>query len=390
MRKTKVQNIGVFLSGGQNWIGGINYTESILYGISLLPSTVRLKYRIYLFIDASQSSLMSRFARYVDEICIISAFQYKVLRLISELQFIKLPLYKCLKCLRNIDFLYPFPYKVHGMATVGWIPDFQYQKYPKYFDQTVIMRMRTAHQKVSERAPALIFSSQDALQDFNIFFPNEYIRTYVYHFVSTIHLFLPNHDLPELFSKLLEKYNLPERYFIVSNQFWQHKNHRIVFKAMHYLAEQGGNVSVVFTGLTEDHRNLEYFEKLIDEEVSVDIKSDCFILGLIPRQDQTVLFANALAVIQPSLFEGWSTIVEDAKLLEKHIILSEIPVHLEQFPNNVTYFSPEDEVSLANAMASLWHDSANSWSYDMHHIQDKHVKAAEKFLRIVDVELQEN
>jgi len=39
---------------------------------------------------------------------------------------------------------------------------------------------------------------------------------------------------------------------------------------------------------------------------------------------------NAQAVIQPSFFEGWSTVVEDAKSLNQHIIVSDLEVHKEQ------------------------------------------------------------
>jgi hypothetical protein len=53
------------------------------------------------------------------------------------------------------------------------------------------------------------------------------------------------------------------------------------------------------------------------------------------------------AVLQPSLFEGWSTVVEDVKAMGRPLFLSDIPVHLEQAPS-ATFFkagSPEDLAS---------------------------------------------
>lgn len=44
------------------------------------------------------------------------------------------------------------------------------------------------------------------------------------------------------------------------------------------------------------------------------------------------LMKHAIAIINPSLFEGGSTTVEEAKSLLKVIILSGIPVHREQNP----------------------------------------------------------
>jgi hypothetical protein len=61
---------------------------------------------------------------------------------------------------------------------------------------------------------------------------------------------------------------------------------------------------------------------------------------------------NSLAIIQPSLFEGWSTVVEDAKALNKWILLSDIAVHREQIKENVDFFNPKKPIELALIMQS--------------------------------------
>jgi hypothetical protein len=68
--------------------------------------------------------------------------------------------------------------------------------------------------------------------------------------------------------------------------------------------------------------------------------------------DQLALIKYSIAAIQPSLFEGWNTTVEDCKTIGKHIILSNLPVHVEQIDKNVTFFDPLDENSLAGVLLS--------------------------------------
>ncbi|MEZ4901449.1 MAG: hypothetical protein R2822_06650 [Spirosomataceae bacterium] len=63
---------------------------------------------------------------------------------------------------------------------------------------------------------------------------------------------------------------------------------------------------------------------------------------MIPRAHQLGLMKHALAVIQPSKFEGWSTVVEDAKSLQKQILLSRIPVHVEQMGDRAYYFEADE------------------------------------------------
>ena len=83
---------------------------------------------------------------------------------------------------------------------------------------------------------------------------------------------------------------------------------------------------------------------------TLGIHDNCRVLGLIPKRNQMALLKEATAVIQPSLFEGWSTIVEEARLLNKRRIVSDIIVHREQAWDDVIFFDPHEARSLADAM----------------------------------------
>jgi hypothetical protein len=64
---------------------------------------------------------------------------------------------------------------------------------------------------------------------------------------------------------------------------------------------------------------------------------------------------HAQAIIQPSLFEGWSTVVEDAKAMNQTIILSDLRVHKEQTDDYEPklFFNPNNENDLVEKMLSL-------------------------------------
>src|SRR5690606_26082660 len=59
---------------------------------------------------------------------------------------------------------------------------------------------------------------------------------------------------------------------------------------------------------------------------------------------------HSVAVINPSLFEGWSSTVEEAKALGKSVILSNIPAHVEQNPHKGIFFDPKNPYELAERM----------------------------------------
>ena len=66
------------------------------------------------------------------------------------------------------------------------------------------------------------------------------------------------------------------------------------------------------------------------------------------------LLYNADIIINPSFFEGWSTVVEEAKILDKKILLSNIDVHIEQNPKKGIYFDPYNPKDLANSIQKIY------------------------------------
>jgi glycosyltransferase involved in cell wall biosynthesis len=140
---------------------------------------------------------------------------------------------------------------------------------------------------------------------------------------------------------------------------------------------------VIFSGKTEDYRNPSYFPSILDFIDKNNLQSFIKILGLIPRENQLSLLKNSLAVIQPSKFEGWSTIIEDSKTLSHQIICSKLPVHIEQLGNNGFYFEPDSVDELASIMKSFLDGSVKEkiikYSYE------ERVKSfAQTFVEILD------
>jgi glycosyltransferase involved in cell wall biosynthesis len=91
---------------------------------------------------------------------------------------------------------------------------------------------------------------------------------------------------------------------------------------------------------------------LAKDEIAEQVR----LLGLIPRHDQVRMMRRAIAIIQPSLFEGWSTVVEDARALGRPTLLSDIPVHREQNPPGARFFAPSSPEALADLLAEAWKD----------------------------------
>ena len=121
----------------------------------------------------------------------------------------------------------------------------------------------------------------------------------------------------------------------------------LVLQALQLLKQGGVTIHVAFSGKELDFRNQDYVQKIKEYVTKNKLEEQVHFLGFLDRKVQLCLMKHARAIVQPSLFEGWSTVVEDAKSLNAYLLLSNLPVHKEQCSKNVTFFDPKEPESLA-------------------------------------------
>jgi glycosyltransferase involved in cell wall biosynthesis len=240
-----------------------------------------------------------------------------------------------------------------------WIPDFQ-EHYLKDFFKPGEGEARIRKQKeLADSGNHIVFSSKDAENDFQKFFHENNCTTHKVNFA----VFHPDFSSLKILD-LLVKYGIDQPYYIAPNQFWRHKNQICILEALRILSDQDKAPLVVFTGKEHDHRSSGYFEGLVEFVEQHSLKDNVRFLGFIDRGDQLCLMKHALAVIQPSLFEGWSTVVEDAKAMNQRVIASDLKVHHEQLGNQAAYFDPSNPQELADILSQSDYPVEVNFNYD--------------------------
>jgi glycosyltransferase involved in cell wall biosynthesis len=161
-------------------------------------------------------------------------------------------------------------------------------------------------------------------------------------------------ELPES-ADIFTRYELHRPYFIVSNQFWKHKDHTTLFRAFAQVANNFPLLELVCTGSTDDYRDPTYFHSLMALLDDAQLRGRVHILGMIPKRDQISLLKNALALVQPTLFEGGpgGGAVFDALSLGVPCIVSDIPVNRELDGEGVQFFQANDPKSLSEKLAEF-------------------------------------
>ncbi|WGS22861.1 MULTISPECIES: glycosyltransferase family 1 protein [unclassified Bradyrhizobium] len=235
------------------------------------------------------------------------------------------------------------------IPAVAWIPDLQHRSLPKLFPMVARWRREFGFRMQIASGRTIMLSSESALRDFRAYYPRARNSVSVVRFATQ-----PPAALLEMQpSKVIAAYGLPEKYFYLPNQFYRHKNHRVVVDALTILKGRGTDVVVCASGSTEDRREPGYYE-LIDSEVRQrGLEAHFRHVGIIPLPHVYALLRASAAMINPSRFEGWSTTVEEAKSFGVPMILSDIEVHREQTRGTARYFGVDDPVALADHLMQV-------------------------------------
>lgn len=271
------------------------------------------------------------------------------------------------------------------LIKIGWIPDFQHIHLPEMFDPGLLAYRNKTYMELAEKSDAVILSSLDAFADFKKFAPAYAAKGRVLNFAQNVAVKAFDSDR---YARIKSEYNLPDKYFYIPNQFWKHKNHLTVLAALKILKNSGKPVpALVLSGLLKDYRNAGYIGEIQNYIDSAGLTENIMMLGLIEYEEVFYLMRHCVAVINPSLFEGWSSSVEECKAIDKDVILSNIGVHIEQAPPKGKYFNPSDAGELAEILSGYWleppfyDDGALAEKLKLHEI--RRIDFARKYQEIV-------
>jgi glycosyltransferase involved in cell wall biosynthesis len=352
MRK---RNIGFILQGSSAWVGGIEYSKNLVKALGTIAED-QADFELHLLVtkDFEAHTFADMPARFRQQLRVVKRLPRW--RRLAE-RFVprvcpRSPVLDLARRLR-LDFLYPFhrlPGQPDDVPVAAWIPDLQHRYLPEFFTPEERHTRDALYESMAVHGQRVVVSSQTVAGHVRTHYPRAATKIHVLPFCTALEDAWFRSDP----AGTARHRALPERFFIVCNQFWQHKNHRAVFEALGLLRDRGVCPNLVCTGPVADYRRPDqaaHVAALLDR---YNIFNQVHLLGLIPRSEQVQLMRRALAVIQPSLFEGWSTVVEDARALGKTLALSDIPVHREQDPPHATFFDPHSRAELAALLSEWW------------------------------------
>jgi glycosyltransferase involved in cell wall biosynthesis len=365
---SKRLKLGILFYFSPKWMGGIIYIINVIKTLNFLDDDK--KPEIYLFYNPDLKKFLNEF-EYPYLHPVEWSFPSIVKGNIRSLLLRKNVFIEDILTKYALDAVFPmhdFPVRSKSnVKLISWWADLQHKHYPEFFTRIQVFARNVRTKLILRNCDELVLSSLDVLDDFTSFYSmRKDLNVHIFHFVSVI-------DNPEdiKIDDLRAKYNLPEKYFLVSNQFHKHKNHKVLLLSIAKLKEMGLRINLAFTGKFPGATDSPYLAELHSIIENNKLQDQVTMLGVISRNDQLQIMRHSQAVLQPSLFEGWSTVIEDAKSLQVPVVASDLKVNIEQLGKDGVYFNPHDTDELAAILRNYPERNLNDVFYEDYSIRIK-------------------
>lgn len=146
----------------------------------------------------------------------------------------------------------------------------------------------------------------------------------------------------------------PWPYLIYPAMLSAHKNHALLLDALRLLHMRGQMVGLIFTGKTTDH------EAVLREKVSeLGLEDWVDYRGFVSRCDLLRLISSAVALVYPSLYEGFGLPVVEAMALGVPTVISEAPALVETAGGASVVAMSRDPRAWANAVVEIRTDGGH-------------------------------
>lgn len=147
------------------------------------------------------------------------------------------------------------------------------------------------------------------------------------------------------------RYGLPDKYLFYPAQFWWHKNHRNLLKAVALLKPRLPDLKLVLSGGKQNA-----YESMMQLVGDLGLADEVIFAGYVPDVDMPEIYRRARAMVMPTFYGPTNIPPLEAFAAGCPVAISGIYAMPEQAGGAALHFDPESPEEIAGCIERLWTD----------------------------------
>ncbi len=147
------------------------------------------------------------------------------------------------------------------------------------------------------------------------------------------------------------KYKLPQKYLFYPAQFWMHKNHLRLLKAVAKVKKEFPDICLVLVGGKKNG-----YDDAVNIMKELGMANNVFFMGYVPDSDMAEFYRRARALVMPTFFGPTNIPQLEAFYLGCPVATSNIYGIQAQVGDAALLFDPKSVEEIADSIKNLWSD----------------------------------
>ena len=150
-----------------------------------------------------------------------------------------------------------------------------------------------------------------------------------------------------------KKYNIKGKYIFYPAQFWEHKNHINLVKAINIVSKVETDIKLVFSGSTK----YSGYGKVLNIIRKYNLEKNVIFLGYVSEEEIVNLYKESEMLVMPTFFGPTNIPPLEAMALKCPMALSDVYGMREQSGKAALYFNPNIPDEIAQCILKILKDS---------------------------------
>jgi glycosyltransferase involved in cell wall biosynthesis len=255
----------------------------------------------------------------------------------------------------EIDLLiFPYPTPTAVQMKIPYIiaiHDLMHRVYPHFPEYPLIERFRrdTIYKHCAKSSLVTVADSELGREHLADFLDIPKNRTVAVPFIPQSSAYDYGKMSDEESRATLRKFALPEQYLFYPAQFWFHKNHLNLLKAILLLErERGEKINLVLAGSAKDN------SACVMEFIKTNSMNNVHALGFVNEKEIIALYKLSKALVYPSLFGPTNIPPLEAMVVGTPVLCSNLFAMPEQLGDAALFFDPFSVEDIADKISLIW------------------------------------